>query len=1142
MMTGLVQDETARQRIRESLDESLIVEAAAGTGKTSELIRRIVGILRTGRTTVDRLVAVTFTRKAAGELRLRLRVELDKARIAATDPTENSYLENALARLEEAHIGTIHSFCAEILRQRPVEARIAPGFEEIDEAQSARLYDRAFDTWIQRNLQSMPEGLSRILARASIENFNPNDGPLDRLRSAGQTLVAWRDFRRPWRRPPFEREAEIQQLIREVETLAQIALECAVPGHPMRKHLQCVVDFDARLRRSRDLGRFEKDEIEAQVIRLGGDIAKRYNKGKKEFSARYSRDEVIATIVHLAGALADFQQRANADLAALLQTEMQALIDVYEELKTRSGKLDFVDLLIRTRDLIKTNGEVRQLLQQRFSHIFVDEFQDTDPVQAEILILLSADDSAETDWLKVRPAPGKLFLVGDPKQSIYRFRRADIILFQALCERLTVQGIASVQLSRSFRAVWPIQDVVNAAFAPVMQNNKETGQPAYVPLEEFSPGSDQPSVVVLPVPRPYGRDYVTKSAIEESLPEAVAAYVNWLIRDSGWKVRDPDGSGELVPIASEHIAILFRRFMSFGRDVTRGYIYELEKRTIPHQLWQARSFHQREEVESLRAALNAIEWPDDELSVFATLKGSLFAVPESVLFRYRHDIGSFHPFRPHSDDLLSDFRPIKEALTVLADLHRRRNWCSAAEIVNALLESARAHAAFALRPSGNQVLANIYHVCNLARANELSGAYSFRGFVEQLNEESEREDSGEAPILEEGSEGVRITTVHAAKGLEFPVVILADMTANAAPRQADKHIDSEQGLCVLRLMNCSPLELIEHQDEEHNRDLAEGVRIAYVAATRARDLLVIPAIGDAPFEKGWLADLNKAIYPATGMYRKSQPAPKCPEFDEITVLSRSAEAERPTERSVRPGLHEIPECHAGVVWWDPTILKLNVEANFGVRQKEILSDQGSEAERGRIQYDSWKSARQKALNRGQEPSVTVFLATDGIEPPPLYADRVQVERVDRPSDRPQGARFGTLVHVIMRDVQFTANYTSIIRIAQTHARLLGATQDEVEAAAQTVAAALKHHLFERARKSSPCHRELPILIKDDLLGVLEAVIDLAFLEGNIWTVVDFKTDAENEQRLRRYRRQVGWYVQGVEKATGRRAHGYLLHI
>src|SRR6266581_9400832 len=272
-MDVMTEDSAARTRIRESLDESLIVEAAAGTGKTTELIQRIVAVLRSGRTAVNRIVAVTFTRKAAGELRLRLRVELDSARLDATDPKDRHNLEHALARLEEAHIGTIHSFCAEILRQRPVEARIAPGFEEIDENQAARLYGRAFDIWIQRNLQSMPAGLCRTLSRASIENPSDSDGPLERLRSAGWMLVAWRDFRRPWRRDPFNRDAEIQQRVREIESLAAAACECATSNHPLRKHLQCVVDFVVRLRRSEELGRMDFDELEAQLIRLSSDIA-----------------------------------------------------------------------------------------------------------------------------------------------------------------------------------------------------------------------------------------------------------------------------------------------------------------------------------------------------------------------------------------------------------------------------------------------------------------------------------------------------------------------------------------------------------------------------------------------------------------------------------------------------------------------------------------------------------------------------------------------------------------------------------------------------------------------------------------------------------------------------------------------------
>src|SRR5207247_11225762 len=149
------------------------------------------------------------------------------------------------------------------------------------------------------------------------------------------------------------------------------------------------------------------------------------------------------------------------------------------------------------------------------------------------------------------------------------------------------------------------------------------------------------------------------------------------------------------------------------------------------QRWQARSFHQREEVETIRAALNAIEWPDDELSVFATLKGSLFAIPDNLLLRFRFEVGTFRPFRRLSEDLHADFHPIRDALRAIADLHRRRNRRAVVETVNMVLEMARAYASFALLPSGNQILAKVYHICHLAHAYELADGQAFRPFVHQ---------------------------------------------------------------------------------------------------------------------------------------------------------------------------------------------------------------------------------------------------------------------------------------------------------------------------------------------------------------------------------------------------------------------------
>ena len=259
------------------------------------------------------------------------------------------------------------------------------------------------------------------------------------------------------------------------------------------------------------------------------------------------------------------------------------------------------------------------------------------------------------------------------------------------------------------------------------------------------------------------------------------------------------------------------------------------------------------------------------------------------------------------------------------------------------------------------------------------------------------------------------------------------------------------------------------------------------------------------------------------------------------MLSRPLQYSHLPESSVRPGLVTPEGCTHPVTWFDPALLRLQVEGTFGIRQEEILGD-GPEAASGRTQHESWKSNRALSLDHGRTPTLNVFVATEGFEPPPGYAGRVQIERMEREGSRPSGPRFGSLVHLVLRDVAFTAQPDEIARLAQTHARLLRAPEEEIEAAAQAVAAALQHPLLERARRAGRCHRELPILIKDEVLGILDAVIDLAFLEDTAWSVVDFKTDADDIQRISKYRRQVGWYLHSMENTTGMPSRGYLLHL
>jgi ATP-dependent helicase/nuclease subunit A len=234
--------------------------------------------------------------------------------------------------------------------------------------------------------------------------------------------------------------------------------------------------------------------------------------------------------------------------------------------------------------------------------------------------------------------------------------------------------------------------------------------------------------------------------------------------------------------------------------------------------------------------------------------------------------------RPLTDELprLSlGVREVAEALALLGQLHKGRNRRPLADTLSQLLERTRAHAGLAFWSSGEQALANVLHLADLARRFEAGGATSFRAFVDQLWDEAEEGEAEEARVVEEGTEGVRLMTVHRAKGLEFPVVILADLTAKMTTTQPQRHVDTRARLWAEPLAGCAPWELLDHREEALARDREESLRLAYVAATRARDLLVVPAVGDGPRE-GWLEVLNPVIFPKRGTERTPKPAPACP--------------------------------------------------------------------------------------------------------------------------------------------------------------------------------------------------------------------------------------------------------------------------
>ena len=733
--THALPDAEARRIIATALDETLLVEAAAGTGKTTELVGRIVRIIADDRAKVGEIVAVTFTEKAAGELKLRLRERLDTERSEAQqDPERRARLDEALKQLEEAHVSTIHGFCADLLRERPVEAGIDPLFEVLTEPASARLFDEAFGRWLQEQLADPPEGIRRALRRST---FSGDNGPVDRLRSAAWELAQWRDFTAPWTREPFDRRSEMSRLITSLHEFADLTRNPQSRNDPLHTGTEPARRLSDEISVHQGFGDgiavALMDQWEAALVDLSRDrllATVRQGRGTA-FSDRVPRQQVLQALADLRARLDQFRMVADADLAALLQGELQGAIRRYESTKAAAGALDFLDLLLGARNLIRDNPDVRRGFQQRFKRIFVDEFQDTDPLQAEILLLLAADDDRETNWRRAKPAAGRLFLVGDPKQSIYRFRRADVAVYRDVCRQLESQGATIVRLNTSFRSVPAIQTCVNTAFAPIMTGDDLTLQADYVPLAPYRPAiADQPALVALPVPAPYAKRYISAASIEKSLPDATGALVDWIVRQSGWTVTERSGTAP-VPVAAKHVCLLFRRFISYQTDVTRAYVDALESRGLPHVLVGGRAFHEREEVEAIRAAFAAIERPDDELSIFATLRGPFFAIGDEELLEWTSTFGRstgdgfrrhvFHPFRVPAEfasaatPVLDRLRPIASALSLLRRLHMRRNYVPVAETLHELLNSTRAHVGFALRPGGEQALANVLHVAELAR-------------------------------------------------------------------------------------------------------------------------------------------------------------------------------------------------------------------------------------------------------------------------------------------------------------------------------------------------------------------------------------------------------------------------------------------
>lgn len=1006
-------DWAERRKIVELLDTTLLVEAAAGTGKTTALVDRILALVAAPKCAAENLAAVTFTRKAAGELRERLRQKLPGA--------------------ERCFIGTIHSFCARLLRERPVEAGVPPDFEELDEERDARLRRQAWDDFTN-------------------ELFAKDDPLLDELDQLGLSLAdLWGAFEQFADYPDVEEwpapEVPAPALAPAVEKLRAYAehVRKNLPKEGSRDELAQLFRRLLRMMRTHDLSRpAEVAEIFEQFKPGRECVQKDWPGGKEQALREHAQwnkfcQEVAEPFLN--------QWRAHRYPAVL--RVLRGAQAAYDRLRQAAGGLNFQDLLMRAARMLRAHPEVRRYFRARFTHVLVDEFQDTDPVQAEVLLLLTATDPTERDWRKCQPAPGSLFVVGDPKQSIYRFRRADIVTYQLAKKIIVRSGGQCITLSANFRCAPPLVEWVNTTFdrEEFFPKTATEFAPAYVPLQVGRTTAATASGVLRMAVKP-----------TEDNQEALAVAEADLIARH---IRAEVNAGRRAP--GDFLIVTWRK------DRLSVYAEALQRLGLPHEVTGGTSLNEVRELELLYLAARAALELDNPIAVVAALRSELFGISDRDLYAHRRS-GRRFDWRSNADGAIAQaFERLRECA----------DWLATLPPVIALERIAHRLGLFALAAASESravAAGSLDKALELLRAGQ-SDWPTASAMVEQLGHLASAEDphdgvSATAPT----AAAVRVMNLHKVKGLEAPVVFLAD-PSGATKHDVQLHVDrcAERITGALALYGASPHPnaavgpLLAHPrdwkqlaEREAAFERAEKNRLLYVAATRARDQLIV------------------------------------------------------SQREKRPQLNP----------WQPLEAYLN--------GMPFLTDPGSRSAPVTmpepVSTDDVNAARQEIAGRWQRVKSPTY-ATRAAKPPVEPSAAVRGGR----DEEEHALRWGSLVHLLLQAAMRGSSGADLDAVASAALGELELDEALAPEAVAVVGEVMRSELWRRAGAARQRLVEVPLAVclPQEQTTILRAVVDLAFEEADGWVLVDYKTDRVKtpEQLGEKYRQQMENYRAAWQAAT-----------
>jgi ATP-dependent helicase/nuclease subunit A len=819
-VSGALADAGARERAAFDLDSNLVVEAGAGTGKTTLLVDRLLFNLlaggRRGPLRPREAVALTFTEKAASEIRIRLaealggvaeaaagappdarsalRLEGLEGRLGRPRGEVESLAREALRSLDQAEIGTIHSFCAGLLRLFPIEAGVDPAFR-VDAG--GRAFDEIFAAewglWLGRELgEAPPRGdLWRgLLAQAGLRD----------LEALARGLIESRpDPRRPG-------GSGLQGRLRSMAlACGRLAQGRPRPRGRILEHLGWMAGlFEAA---AREAGGGRAETVPEAPCACAPAWPSNWG---AEGQVEYER-------------LACASRRLQPGREALFRLAVEALapfVESFRALYRGKGWVGFDGLLSGARDLLRDHPRVRESLKRRYKAFLIDEFQDTDPLQGEILLFLAEEEGAcAPDWRQTRPGPGKLFVVGDPKQSIYRFRGADMEAFESFTGHLERHGAGRCALATNFRSRPAIVAAVNGVFERIMTREKSL-QSAYRPIAPAPSVADSgPGPVWLGFEGAGGRSLGAAAARE--------AEAEWIAR---W-LRDGRG-----PFALRDVAIILR-----SGSALPAYLGALRRHGVPYAVEGEKRFFAAQEVLDFLNLLRALDDPSDSLALAGVLRSPLAALDDRDLLRLARRGGL-------------DFRrrgaPPRELYGALRRLRETAARRPVPELVAEILDETPLVELAAAAYQGQQTASNLLKFHRLALdAGERS--LTLQEFIAELSESVRTlREEGESPLADERLDAVRVLSVHKAKGLEFPVVILPNLSAGVAggrdPAVLARWSAGEAGLSLGEaLLRNAAMALAGADEEAHGK--AEEIRVLYVAMTRAKERLILLGGGRGGF-------------------------------------------------------------------------------------------------------------------------------------------------------------------------------------------------------------------------------------------------------------------------------------------------------